>query len=798
MLSAVFFVSASALAFEVLLARAFAITQWNHLAFLVIGIALFGFAASGTWVACAPPGPGRREAFAPLLVLASLSFLSSLCGLRFIPLDYQRLLLEPIQTVFLFGACLLFSLPFFFAGLLTAAAYLTRPEESGRIYAASLAGSALGVAAPAVLLAFCDPGTLIAAAALPPLVPLLPWPSRKGTAPALRLSAADPKMCAMAAIPLLLSLAALFPWADRFRRLVPSEFKFLAHARSLPATEIRRVAQDLRGKVDLVKSPHIRFAAGLSLAHTEALPPAEVLLTDGDRPVFLYPPGPATDRFAARTLAGLAYQLAETPPEAVLAVVSTGGLALAAACAAGAKAIHAFHPNPHVASRLGAHYGVSSSSGQLRSLLSITAAPYDLIQVEHWGASLPGAEALDQEHLFTRESFAAMLERLSPQGAIAVLRRLRLPPADTLRLWSSAVAALERLGAPAPLEHLFLFRSWDSVALIVFRHPPQDRERLLARAAAARFDLVYARNADPELANRYHAFDRPYLFEEHRRLEEAWKRGTAAAFFRNALLSAAPQSDLQPFPGKELQWSRLADLYRATGGRAHVLGWSGEILVVVTLAGAIGVGAVLLCLPLGFPARKPLRPQAVDVLAFLALGAGFLFAEIFFLHVGTFWLGDPGISLVLTLGGFLIASSLGGLASGRIGAAGLGRAAALAGAGFALPAAAALAALSLVAAREAPLRVLIHGGMILVSGFALGLPFAPALRHLVPRPRDKAYAWAANGCASAVASIASAGIAMEIGLHGLFIACLACYAVAFGLLASASRPGIPSAPEAAA
>ncbi len=791
MLSAVFFLSASALAFEVLLARAFAITQWNHLAFLVIGIALFGFAASGTWVACTPPGPGRREPFGPLLVLASLSFLSSLGALRFIPLDYQRLLLEPTQAAFLFGACLLLSLPFFFAGRLTAAAYLALPEASGRIYAASLAGSALGVTAPAVLLTVCDPGTLIAAAALPPLVPCFLRSFRnEPTAAPGRFTAL--KANAPAVIVLLLALAALSPWAEGLRRLAPSEFKFLAHARSLPGTEIRRVAQDLRGEVDLVKSPHLRFAAGLSLAHTEALPPAEALVTDGDRPVFLYPPGPATDRFAARTLAALACRLLERPPESVLAVVSTGGLSLAAARAAGAKSIHAFHPIPHVAARLGAHYGVSSSSGQLRSLLPLAAAPYDLIQVEHWGASLPGAEALDQEHLFTRESFAAMLERLSPEGAIAVLRRLRLPPADTLRLWSNAVAALERLGAPAPRDHLFLFRSWDSVALIVFRHPPRDREGLLARAAATRFDLVYARNADPGLANRYHAFDRPYLFEEHRRLDDAWEQGAAEAYFRAHLLSAAPQGDLQPFPGKELKWGRLSDLYRATGGRAHVLGWSGEILVAVTLAGAPGIGVVLLLLPLRFSVRDPLRPQAAGVLAFLALGGGFLFAELFFLHVGTFWLGDPAISLVLTLGGFLIASSLGGLVSGRIGGASLGRAAALAGAGFALPAAAALAVLSLVAALPAPLRVLTHAGLILVSGFAPGLPFAPALRHFVPRPREKAYAWAANVCASAVASIASAGIAMEIGLHGLFIACLGCYAVAFGLLVSATGQGIPA------
>jgi len=48
LLLAIFIVSFSTLAFEVLLTRVFAIAQWNHLSFMVISIALFGFGASGT------------------------------------------------------------------------------------------------------------------------------------------------------------------------------------------------------------------------------------------------------------------------------------------------------------------------------------------------------------------------------------------------------------------------------------------------------------------------------------------------------------------------------------------------------------------------------------------------------------------------------------------------------------------------------------------------------------------------------------------------------------------------------
>ncbi|MEJ5357749.1 MAG: hypothetical protein WHT06_03670 [Desulfobacterales bacterium] len=797
MTPAVFFSSAAVLAFEVLLARAFAVTQWNHLSFLVIGIALFGYAASGSWIAFSAKEPACRTDPSTPAVLLTLSLLASLCALRFVPLDYQRLLLEPVQAGYLFLNCLVFSLPFFFAGAITASAYLTRPERSGRIYAASLAGSATGVAAPAFLLPFFNPGTLIAASALLPLLPLLCRflpPGIASSSCGRRVHARKTK--AFAAIGLLFALAALSPGADILRRLPLSEFKFLSHARSFPGTEIRRVAQDLRGELDRVQSRHIRFAPGLSLNYREPLPAADALVIDGDRPVFLYPQGTDPAHFSTMSLSGLVYLLRDGPPRRVLVVVSSGGLALAAARAAGAADIQLFHANPHVASRLGGHYGVRFSSGQLRSALSRSPAPFDVIQVEHWGASLPGAEALDQEHLFTREAFLAFLERLAPEGVLAVSCRLRLPPADTLRLWATAADALARLGIESPPEHLWVFRSWDSVLFLLFRSPPPNREELLSRAQALRFDLVYARNAAPGLANRFHVFDRPYLFEEHRRLEEAWERGGTGRYFRESLLSVTPQGDLRPFPGSQVKWTRLAELHRALGGRAHVLGWAGEVLVALTLAGALTAAIALLLLPRLFSHRRRIIPSRAGVFVFLALGGGYIFAELFFLYVGNFWLGDPGTSLVFTLGGFLIASSIGGLVSGGIGAARMKHAAFFAALGFLLPAAAALLGLSSTAALEAPRRFLFHAGLVLVAGFTAGLPFAPAMRHFVTEPRVKAYAWAANGCASAVASIASAAIALEIGLHGIAAASLLCYAAAFGAFALSHRRAAPRKPPA--
>jgi len=124
--TAVFLLSLSALAFEVLLTRVFSIAQWNHLSFMVISIALFGFAASGTVLNILDTrrlDRGKKlTAIVPtttVIILYSFSAITAFMVLNRIPLDYFRLPLEPIQTIYLLTAYLLLALPFFFTGLIS-------------------------------------------------------------------------------------------------------------------------------------------------------------------------------------------------------------------------------------------------------------------------------------------------------------------------------------------------------------------------------------------------------------------------------------------------------------------------------------------------------------------------------------------------------------------------------------------------------------------------------------------------------------------------------------------------------
>ncbi|MBT8364921.1 MAG: hypothetical protein KJP23_09455, partial [Deltaproteobacteria bacterium] len=180
LLSAVFFVSVSTLAFEVLLTRVFSIGQWNHLSFMVISIALFGFGASGTFLCIVDNRKKRRRwqitsrnTSIVLVYLYSASAILSFLALNRIPLDYFSLPIEPIQALYLLAAYLLPAMPFFFSGMIISLAYMTSPEKTGLIYFATMAGSALGAVAPIPLLPLLGEGKLILVSALISLIPAI-------------------------------------------------------------------------------------------------------------------------------------------------------------------------------------------------------------------------------------------------------------------------------------------------------------------------------------------------------------------------------------------------------------------------------------------------------------------------------------------------------------------------------------------------------------------------------------------------------------------------------------------------
>jgi hypothetical protein len=784
--SAVFLIGFSTLAFEVLLTRIFSIGQWNHLSFMVISIALFGFAASGTFLSIYNARRGRRphsfsirKTTAILIVLYTATTILAFIALNNLPLDYFRLPVEPIQSVYLLIAFIILALPFFFSGLIVAVAYTRLPEKTGLIYFATMCGSAGGAIFPGLLLPFFSEGQLVVFCAI---IPLILMPVSLGNLQTGQTASASQRSTQLALA--LIGMAIIFgsvylvtPYGDWLIRVKPSPYKALSQILQFPETRIEQTFNNIRGRTDRVTSPYIRFAPGLSLRYPEAITPQEATFRDGDHQLVLYPYGsPDSTRFSTFTLSYSGYDIHPGAQKA-LVVLQGGGTAIPCVLSAKIQNVTLVVENPPQAEILSRHYGAKVVSQPPRAFISQAPQQFDIIHLENWGTSIPGSAALDQEHLYTTDAFLDYLKHLTPHGRVIISRRLLLPPADCLRLWASAYEGLKLMGARNPADHLAILRNWDTFTLLVFKQPLQSTTRLEKFAENLNFDIVFLRHITSDQANRFNKFDAPYHFIEVNRLAAAYREGQEKAYFKSYLLDIKPQSDNRPFPGRYLKWPKVKSLYQTLGSRLYALLMSGEIVVLVVFIEALVISGFLLFLPFIFVRRRQRKTSISQVLYFFGVGAGFMFIEMFFIKKYILLFGDPVISFTVVVAGVLIFSSFGGAWAQKKDSSVLKKT---------LPILIAILFLAFFALD--PLmgyllgfgEVWQYGGAVLILfpiGFLMGLPFTLGMRDMLSSATQRAYAWSANGCASVLTAVVSAQMALIFGISSILGCAIAAYLV---------------------
>jgi spermidine synthase len=102
------------------------------------------------------------------------------------------------------------------------------------------------------------------------------------------------------------------------------------------------------------------------------------------------------------------------------------------------------------ANRLYEQPGVRIHVAEARSFVAGSPDRYDLIQLPLLDSFATAA---------ADRAFEQYLDHLRPGGYLAITRWLKLPPRDSLRLFATAVSALERRGIGEPGHHLALVRS---------------------------------------------------------------------------------------------------------------------------------------------------------------------------------------------------------------------------------------------------------------------------------------------------------------------------------------------------
>lgn len=788
-LAAVFLLSLSSLTFEVLLARIFSISQWNHLSFMVISIALFGFGAAGTSLSLIATRTAEWEikltrvsAIKAIVILYAAFSIGSFALLDRLPLDYFRLPVEAIQLVYLFAAYVLLAMPFFFAGSVISLAYARLPKATGRIYLCSMLGSAAGATIPFFLLPVLGEGKLLMIAAAVPLCLVIYKNPKNTSSGANRFRKRIPriKYYLTAGIGMVLLLGLLnSQFASSLLDIKPSPYKALSHVLQFPSSRIVKTETGIRGRIDYVQSPHLHYAPGLSLKYTSLLPEQSAIYKDGDDPLILY--AALSDQklgFAKYTLSYAGYNLRPHAAKALI-IQNGGGLAIPCAKSAGIGHFAVIEEDPRVALAIERHYRTPVIARHPRDYLAQSKERFDIIHVENWGSSFPEAAVLSQDNLFTIDAFTAYLNHLNKTGILILTRRLHLPPSDLLRLWGTANEALRRKDISLPKDHIRILRNWDAFTLIVALSPIRDDKPLVQFAEEMNFDWVYSQRIEGKKINHYSVFDSPYYHKDAMALSESYRSGGEERYYAEYLLDVRPQTDARPFPNRFLKWSRLLELYKATGSRFYSLFMSGEIILAVVFFEALILSLVLLVVPASIAAKSKAKPNRRNIIYFFSVGMGFMLLELYFIKSYIHLFGDPVISLTVVLAGILVFSGIGGYVSQWVSIRMLKP--------MLLMLSVLLLTYLFVADR------LIHGilGMptmaqfvlalliLLPPGVLIGLPFTLGMQHLLQVPSERAYAWAVNGCASVLASIAAAQMALSIGIPLILIAAIGSYMLAY-------------------
>jgi hypothetical protein len=755
---------------------------------MVISITLFGFAAGGTFLNIIDTringwekklsSTGSVKIFT---VLYTITAITAFIILNRIPLDYFRLPLEPIQALYLLTVYLFLALPFFFTGLMVSLAFASLPEKTGSIYFASMIGSACGAVIPALLLPFIDEGNLIIFTTLIPLSAVIFGPSNpiEKDASSKNIFPLKPLTLQLCSLGIVLAAVVLvITKGDTLLRVNPSPYKALSQTLQFPRTRVVETVTGIRGRFDSVKSPYIRFAPGLSLKFTGALPDQMVTYRDGDSPVFLYDPQPDSNESVCRFTLYYSGYLLNPAPENILLIQQGGGSSIPCAKASGIGKIIIVEQQPQIAHRIRRHYNIPVVNENPRAFLARSHQRYDIIHIENWGTSLPGAAALAQDYLFTTDSLSEYFSHLAEKGIIIISRKLLLPPSDSIRLWAGVFESLRSLGTENPEQHIAVLRNWSHFTLIVSKQPIDDTAILQDFAQRMNFDIVYMPGISRNMVNRFNIFDTPHHFLEINRLANAYRSGTEKIYFGTYPLDVSPQTDNRPFPYRFLKWTRLKALYKMTGSRFYSLFMSGELVVTVVFLEAFGISILLLMLSFFTIPRNTRKSYFPHILYFLSVGAGFMFVELFFIKEYIFVFGDPVISLTVVLAGILVFSGLGGYWSQRIRPENLSYALAALISVLIFMYFAVNPILNRTQGLSTIFRYLLCLLLLIPPGFLMGLPFPLGMQYLLNLPSQRAYAWTANGCASVLASVASAQIALSFGISEIIVGSISAYFLA--------------------
>jgi len=744
---------------EIVLSRIFSVLFFYHYSFFAVGLVMSGLTLGGLWA-----GRWRiaqwsdDETAGRLAKIAAGAGLAQMAGLAFLilcmpPTDD----LTPPRLLFVVVAAVSFLPALGLTGTFLAVLLARRREWIGRLYAADLAGAALGCLC-AVLLMRLVPGPvcLAVSALVMTFIPLILLPS--GPNSALRLG------------PLILITCILAGHSisgGRLIRLRSNNEPFLEKW-----NEHSRLWVNWTSGKDTFEIL-IDRAAGTFLPIVGERDPRVPLIA---LPSWM------------KLVSSFPYRM-ERPLQNCAVIGVGGGRDLLPPLASGAKHVDGFEINGSMVELLTddlkEFYNVADwpevslihSEGRIG--LRHRGVNYDSIQasqIDTWAATAAGGFVLSENGLYTLEAWRLFLSRLSGQGFLS-MTRWYLPdaPAETHRMVALAVAALREAGIEKPREHIVLAvhaskeylaenqKQSGVLCTIVVSIPPFSADEI------ARYKARCEESGWQLMLPNVHGMD-------DRVIESLLDSAKFVNTVRDHAYDIRPPTDDKPYFFLML---RPAQIFSFPDAKApalieNTMNAVRVLLAMLCLSFLFAIAVMILAnrwYPKGQISGEALVSYRWLTLYFLGIGAGYMFVQLAFHQRLILALGQPAYSLSVILFSMLLGGGIGSVLSDKL----RSKRAKLAGLAIIPCFLLAIWAISPLFSRleEIPsgfIRVAISGSVVGFTGIMLGIAFpigASAAASFGDWTVQRM--WAINGAASILGSSSAAIIGMTVGGRAMLL-----------------------------
>jgi hypothetical protein len=777
-LPALFLVALATVMFEVLLTRIFSLTLWFHFAFMAISIAMFGLTVGALLVYLWPhrwPEAALRRSMGRCALLLAISMVVVIFLHISLYLPSPSVDMLPVVLTFI-----VVGVPFVFSGLFVCLALTRFPALIGRLYAADLAGAALGCLAVILALRWLDGvGAVLACAALAALPAALLLEGRPKTA-ALLVALAFGGTSVWTGVYLARNELAAF----EIQSIRGSQQADVDYERWNSFSRIAVQKANRSGALAWSLSTGFKGTADIESRwlNIDSIAGTQLIAFDGDLKKV---------EFLRWDLPNLVQEL--RPGGRVAIVGPGGGRDVLTARLLGQKRVLAVELNGDIVRAVNGRFGdftghldrgpgVSFVNDEARSYLARHKERFDIVEltfIDTFAATAAGAYVLSENPLYTVEGWKVFLDRLDDDGLLAVSRGVSN---ELGRLVALGRAALLRVGAAQPERHMVLVtnrrpaaRSVHPMGLLLVRKTPfGDAELAQIR------DIAKRMNFEIELQPGAAKTD----------LLLALATGRADELLASGPVNYSAPTDDQPF---FFHMARPSAWLLMRGADSSPV--SGALVVLTSLLLTVAaLTLVCIALPLVFARTRLVRSDAALLAYFGAIGTGFMLIEVSTLQRLIVFLGHPiyGLSVILFV--LLLAGGLGSYVSSRIAdhrlrAAGVRALAVLA----AVLVVAGLVTNPLIASfadSETPVRIAVSAALLAVMGVPMGMAFPIGMRIAVESREALApWLWGVNGATSVLASVLTVVIAMASGISSAFWTGVASYAVALAAFAVSAMNG---------